>query len=78
MAGVHGLGEKLRGEFNAGVDKAAGEVMSLPFFFSFFFSSSWSILQSPDPKILFLRLPNEKERNGEGVGFFGRGGAGGV
>lgn len=28
IAGVHGLGEKVRGEFNAGVDKAAGEPSS--------------------------------------------------
>jgi len=28
VAGIHGLGEKVRGEFNAGVDKAAGEPSS--------------------------------------------------
>ena len=33
LAGIHGLGEKLRGEFNAGVDRAFDEVCfsSLPF-----------------------------------------------
>ncbi len=33
LAGVHGLGEKIRGEFNSAVDEAAGDVSaSFPLF----------------------------------------------